>query len=54
MKKAEESPSESYLDLMKEAGSKYSVKVTDASERGTKEIGILGGIATKQRKAQIP
>jgi len=31
------------IDVMKELGQKYGVKVSDLSERGVRAIGIIGG-----------
>ena len=40
MKKPNKNKGKSYLDIMKEAGEKYGVKVTDTSERA-RAIGLL-------------
>jgi len=54
MNKPEENRKKSLLDRMKELGQKYGVKVTDGSELGIGAIGIVGGVAGKQRKSQTP
>jgi hypothetical protein len=44
MKKTNKNKAKSYVDIMKEAGEKYGVKVTDLSEQGTRAIGVVGGL----------
>jgi hypothetical protein len=44
MKKPNKIKRKSYVDIMKEAGEKYGVKVTDMSEQGVRAIGVLGGV----------
>jgi hypothetical protein len=44
MKKPKKNAKKSLIDTMKELGQKYSVKVTDMSERGVRAIGIIGGV----------
>jgi hypothetical protein len=51
MKKPNKNKGKSYVDIMKEAGEKYGVKVTDMSEQGVRAIGLLGGVRWPKRAA---
>ena len=51
MKKPNKNKGKSYVDIMKEAGEKYGVKVTDMSEQGVRAIGFLGGVRPPKRAA---
>ena len=48
MKKPNKNKGKSYVDIMKEAGEKYGVKVTDMSEQGVRAVGLLGGVRPKR------
>jgi len=51
MKKPNKNKRKSYVDMMKEAGEKYGVKVTDMSEQRVRAIGLLGGVRWPKRAA---
>jgi hypothetical protein len=53
MKKPNKIQKKSYVDIMKEAGEIYDVKVTDMSELGVRAIGVLGGVRWPKRGALI-
>jgi hypothetical protein len=49
LKKPNKNKGKSYVDIMKEAGERYGVKVTDMSEQRVRAIGFLGGVRWPKR-----
>jgi hypothetical protein len=51
MKKTKKKTAESVLDVTKEIGQKFGVKVADMSERGVRAIGFLGGVRRQDQES---
>ena len=54
MKKPNKNKGKSYVDIMKEAGEKYGVKVTDMSEQGVRAVGLLSGVGRQDQRPDKP